>query len=81
MIGIPGWMLITAAVFYVSPNACCPYDWVCMRIVPEMVVSDTLIRLLDRKFPTVGKSVDFQARLVAKLSASNYVAKIPLPDE
>lgn len=38
MIGIPGWMLITAAVFYVSLNACCLYDWVCMRTFPKMTV-------------------------------------------
>lgn len=52
------------------------YSW-----TSKTVVYDTFIRLLDRKFPTVGNSVDFQLRLVAKLSASNYVAKIPLPDE
>lgn len=46
MIGIPGWMLITAAVFYVSLNACCPYDWVCMRTFPKMIVSALAVLFL-----------------------------------
>lgn len=45
--------------------------------MPKTVVYGTLIRRLDRKFPTGEKSIDFQAQFVAKLSATNCVAKKP----
>lgn len=47
------------------------YSW-----TSKTVVYDASVHPLQRRFPTVENSTDFRCEIVAKLSATNYVAKI-----